>query len=56
VLVRNRITILLQKAFCFICDVESVVGDGKGTVAKARLLEDIFRLGLYDLRVQFLEE
>ena len=55
--VRHGIPVLLQETFDFVGDVQSVVGDSEGRVAKAWLLENILEVGLGEnLCVQFLQE
>jgi hypothetical protein len=55
-LVGNSVTILLQKPFSFVRNIESVVCNGERCVAEPRLFENIFRFGLCNLGVELLEE
>ena len=55
--IRHGIPVLLQETLDFVGDIQSIVSDGEGRIAKARLLENILELGFgKDLCVQFLQK
>ena len=54
--VGNSITVLFQKPFRFVSDVQRVVGNRERGVSKAGLLENGLVLGLCELRVKFRQE
>jgi hypothetical protein len=54
--IRNSISVLLQEAFDLVGDIQCIMSDREGGVAKSGFLEYCFVLRLRKLRVEFREE